>query len=92
MIGVAFLLVTSLLIPKPNPRHQRRRFQATKVLYAMLFLTLGLVLSQHFGLNHSNDLIANAQVPDLELLTLFLAPLSFFVLVVSLLLTRKYAA
>ncbi|MEI6805785.1 MAG: hypothetical protein WCK49_04685, partial [Myxococcaceae bacterium] len=36
LFATGFLLFVSLLIPKPNPRHQKRRFEISKVFYVML--------------------------------------------------------
>ena len=86
-LSTVFLMITSLLIPKPNPRHQKRRFRITRMTYSMLFLVFGFFLYQNLN---SRD---TSKIPSLdpELLTL-LGPLSFLVFVSSLMLVRKNAS
>lgn len=82
----AFLLFVSLLIPKPNPRHQTRRFQLGKSLYVLLIAYTTWVLSQH--VSPPTLFVQTAQ--DLDLSIELLAPLSFFVFVIYMLFQRQH--
>lgn len=86
-LGAATLCFASLLIPKPNPRHQRRRFQFAKLIYSFVFLGLGWVLNAH--LTHQTSTLPAA---NLDPLLSALPVLSFLVLIVLFLLTRKHAS
>ncbi|MBL4817819.1 MAG: hypothetical protein JKY15_01125 [Deltaproteobacteria bacterium] len=85
-VGTALLLFCALLIPKPNPRHRKRRFRLLRLFYALLLLYLGLQLAPQF------KLLASATPIDSEFDLLLLAPLSFFVLSLTFLFTRKHVS
>src|SRR5688572_20912332 len=63
--GCLTLLVSSLLIPKPNPRHQKRRFYTSKFIYLITAIytawTLHPHLTAHASLKNSSQEIS----PDL---------------------------
>lgn len=89
LIPTGLLLTTSLLIPRPNPRHQRRRFRVSKLIYVCLFFALGYFFAQQVWLFNPTVLASAEAVAELRLEQLIL-PFSFFVFVSFLLLTRKY--
>lgn len=84
---MGFLLFVSLLIPKPNPRHQKRRFQFTKAFYVLLVGYSVWTISQHMIKTDTIALIT----PDLSLGISLIAPLIFFSFVVILLFSRHHA-
>ena len=85
-LATVFLLLVSILIPKPNPRHQKRRFQITKAFYLALIGYSAWVLS-HL-VNKPN--MVTLTTPNLEWPIFLMAPGAFFVFVIFLLFTRHH--
>ena len=86
-LAISFLLFVSLLIPKPNPRHQKRRFQISKAFYVLLTGYAGWILDPYI-LKSSFQAITE---PSLDFSLSMIAPLSFFVFVIFLLFMRRHA-
>lgn len=86
VLAIFFLLFVSLLIPKPNPRHQKRRIQITKALYVLLIGYASWILSQHVP----KPVLLTITTPNLDLCLYLIAPVSFFVFVIFLLFTRHH--
>ncbi len=86
--GCLTLLLSSLMIPKPNPRHQKRRFHASKFAYLLLAFYTAWILHPHL-MTHTSLQKTNLEISTDLLQTITLS--SFFVLATLLLMTRKNA-
>jgi hypothetical protein len=86
-LATGFLLFISLLIPKPNPRHQKRRFQLSKAFYVFLVGSGVWTLSQHVTQKATDPL----SIPDLNLIILLIPIFTFFSFVIILLFSRHHA-
>jgi hypothetical protein len=85
--GCLTLLLSSLVIPKPNPRHQKRRFHASKFIYLLLTFYTAWILHPHFTAHASLKKSFQEISPDLLQL---IGLVSFFILATLLIMTRKH--
>ena len=85
-LATGFLLFMSLLIPKPNPRHQKRRFHFAKAFYVALLGYGAWTLSHSLSSQH----IAKFSAPNLDLAIFLMAPAALLVGVIALLFTRHH--
>lgn len=85
-LATVFLLLVSLLIPKPNPRHQKRRFRITKAFYLLLLGYGGWTLSHHI----SKPNVMSFTTPDLNMAIFLIPPAALIAFIVSLLFTRHH--
>jgi hypothetical protein len=85
-LATAFLLYVSLLIPKPNPRHQKRRFQLGKAFYVLLLGYATWTLSHMI----SKPIALNLEPANLDLATALMAPGTAMLFAIILLFTRRY--
>lgn len=87
LLITACLLFISLLIPKPNPRHQKRRFQIGKASYVALVLYTAWILRPHVLALKPIEIISNLHMYLSENL---IGSFTLFAFVVYTLFTRQH--